>query len=96
MEKNEIRDALKMDVSTARGRRCLNGREINIKPNGWNIKQCASCRADAYIEIARAIKNEISQSSAGITLEELESAEFVIEQLEQLSRVAHDTAIKNY
>lgn len=97
MNKEEIREALdRIDVSTARGRRSLNGRAIYLGPSEETVTDNAIARSQGYISIAESIRRTIEINGAGITADELEAVEFVIEQIEELSRKAHETAIKSY
>lgn len=97
MNKEEIREALKvMDVATARGRRTLTGRQIDWSPCKEDCASDAYSRAEGYLDVARYLRGKVTTNHDGITDDELESVEFVMEQLEDLSRKAHETALKNY
>ena len=92
----EIRDALNVDCRSARGRRKLHGREINIEPINADVHHDAKRREDEYLRIACELRALIQAHPIGIEEEELESVEFVMEQLERLSNIAYDQKIKTY
>ena len=97
MRREEIRNALSfMDVATARGRRIAEGRQIDMTAPPHEIKYNAVRRGEYYLEAAEHIKDIVKNSPKGITDRELEMVEFIIEQLEDVSRKAFDTAIQNY
>ena len=97
MRREEIRNALSfMDVATARGRRIAEGRQIDMTAEPYEVKGHAIRRAENYIEVAEHLKSIVSDAPKGITDKELEMVEFIIEQLEDVSRKAFDTAIQNY
>ena len=85
-----------MDVATARGRRTLIRRQIEWSADKEDCAIGARSRADGYLDTAKHLRHIVTQNHDGITDDELESAEFIMEQLEDLSRKAHETAIKNY
>ena len=96
-EVDEIREALeKINVSTARGRRVLDKREIDIKPCNAQVASQASCRADGYIEVAKKLRTVVECDPVGIPEGELESVEFIMEQLEGLARRAQELYIRTY
>ena len=97
MRKDEIRNALSfMDVATARGRRIAEGRQIDMTEKPYEIKGNAVRRGDYYLEAAEHIRDIVINNPKGITDRELEMVEFIIEQLEDVSRKAFETAIQNY
>lgn len=97
MNKEEIREALNtIEVSTARGRRILDKREIDLNPSKEQIAWAAMERSNRYIDVAKHIRSILIDTHEGITNEELEAVEFVMEQIDALSKMAHETAIKNY
>lgn len=94
---NTIEKALaNMDVSTARGRQLAKGRAIDIGYKQLGIRNCAQARAERYVDIAAEIKSVVANNNHGITNDELNSVEFIIEQLEDAAKAAFDTVIKNY
>ena len=97
MRKDEIMEALKcMEVATARGRREANGRQIDWSPSGEDCKGASLQRCASYIRVAIDLRHIVVENHDGIGDKELEAVEFVIEQLEDASRKAHETALKNY
>ena len=97
MRKEEIENALKcMDVATARGRRVAEGRQIDMTADAHEVKRNALIRGEGYIEVAEYVRNVVTNDPKGITDRELEMVEFIIEQLEDVSRKAFETAIQNY
>jgi len=97
MRTSDIREALEnIDVATARGRRVLDKREIDIKPCDAQVSNNASCRADGYIEVAKKLRAVVEMSPVGIPDGELESVEFIMEQLEGLARRAQEQVIRTY
>lgn len=93
----EIKEALeKINVSTARGRRTLDKREINIDADKCDVCTNASERADGYINVAMRLRRVVENSPVGIPEGELESVEFIMEQLEGLSRRAQELVIRTY
>ena len=93
----EIREALEnINVSTARGRRILDSREIDVTPCDTQVASQASCRADGYIEVAKKLRMVVECDPVGIPDGELESVEFIMEQLEGLARRAQELVIRTY
>lgn len=97
MRREEIRNALSfMDVATARGRRVAEGRQIDMTAEPYEVKGNAVRRGDYYLEAAQHVRDIVKNNPKGITDRELEMVEFIIEQLEDVSRKAFETAIQNY
>ena len=97
MRREEIRNALSfMDVATARGRRIAEGRQIDMSADAHEVKRNSLIRGEGYIEVAELIRSVVVNDPKGITDKELEMVEFIIEQLEDVSRKAFETAIQNY
>lgn len=97
MRREEIRNALSfMGVATARGRRVAEGRQIDMTAEPYEVKGNAVRRGEYYLEAAEHIRDIVRNNPKGITDRELEMVEFIIEQLEDVSRKAFDTAIQNY
>lgn len=97
MRREEIRNALSfMDVATARGRRIAEGRQIDMTAKPYEIKGDAVRRGEYYLSAAEHIGDIVKDNPKGITDRELEMVEFIIEQLEDVSRKAFETAIQNY
>lgn len=97
MRKEEIKDALKcMDVATARGRRIADKREIKVSPSDFEVANCADQRGRGYLEVAGTLRGVVERSPIGIPEDELESVEFIMEQLENLARRAQEVAIAKY
>lgn len=97
MRKEEIKDALKfMDVATARGRRVAEGRQIDMTADAHEVKRNSLIRGEGYLEVAEMVRSVVVNDPKGITDRELEMVEFIIEQLEDVSRKAFETAIQNY
>lgn len=97
MTRQEIMEALKcMDVASARGRRVAEGRQINWSPSGYDCKIGSLQRSASYIRVAEDIRRIVVENHDGIGDRELEAVEFIIEQLEDVSRKAHETALRVY
>lgn len=97
MRREEIRNALSfMDVATARGRRVAEGRQIDMTTEPYEIKGNAVRRGECYLQAAEHVREIVKSNPKGITDRELEMVEFIIEQLEDVSRKAFETAIQNY
>lgn len=93
----EVKQALEnIDVSTARGRRVLDKREVNIEPHKSDVSICASDRARGYLTVAMELRGIVERNHIGITDGELESVEFIMEQLEALARRSHEQVIRTY
>ena len=96
-EVEEIRQALeKINVSTARGRRVLDKREINVEPPKDAVASHAGCRVNGYLYVAKELRRVIEDNPVGIPEGELESVEFIMEQLEGLARRAQEQVIRTY
>ena len=82
-------------LSTARGRRTAAGREIDIEEKKQPLqRRAAIIRAETYLDAAASLKEAIGDDGDGISFEELDAVEFIMEQLEKLSRKAWETAIE--
>ena len=92
----DAKEPAKMDLSTARSRRELKGRQIDTKPSAEEVRDRAKWRQDAYISVAVDIKEAIEHNSCSITEKELEEAEFILERLEAVAMMAAETAVKSY
>lgn len=94
MTADEIREALeKMEVTTARGRAEFNGREIKLGPNEYLMEDAARARVDGYVGMARELGARTKDHWPGVSDEELESVEFIREQLLGLAKRIFDTVI---
>lgn len=94
MKTDEIREALeKMEVTTARGRAEFNGREIKLGPNEYLMEDAARARVDGYVGMARELGARTKDHWPGVSDEELESVEFIREQLLGLAKRIFDTVI---
>lgn len=93
----EIECALSnMDVSSARGRQMAKGRAIDLDPKQSGIRNCAQVRAERYVDIAAEVKSTVANNNIGISNDELDSIEFIIEQLEDAAKKAFNTVINHY
>lgn len=93
----DIRRALaEVDCSTARSRRILDGREIDVEPTGETVSEMALRRCRLYLSIASDLRGCVESNCVGISDKELENVEFIIEQLEGASRVAHEQSVRTY
>lgn len=93
----EIKNALEsVDVSTARGRRTLNGRQIDIEPDEYIALNSAEARGHGYLKLSNDMRNMIHSNRAGIPEAELERVELVMEQLETLALMAMEMYVKTY
>lgn len=95
MEKNEIKRAIEMnDYTTARGRNEADGTEIRPPERELHKREHARERADVYDRVMYMLKMEIAKTFDGVDEDnELESLEFVMEQLVQLEKIAHNKYI---
>ena len=93
---NSTEVTLGIDLSTARSRRELDGRQIDTKPSAEEVRDRAKWRQDAYIRVAVGVKEAIEHNGCGITEKELEEAEFILERLEAVAMMAAETAVKSY
>ena len=96
-EVDEIRQALEnINVSTARGRRVLDKREISVEADKDRVSCDAHRRASGYIGVAGELRDMVERNAIGIPEGELESVEFIMEQLEGLARRAQELYIRTY
>ena len=92
----EIKRALEeVDVSTARGRRTLHGKQINVEPTKEEVADAASMRASAYMTLMRQVRRTIECHNTGMPEVELECVEMLMEQLEGLYGKALALHIEN-
>ena len=97
MEKYEIKEALNfMDVATARGRAMSIGKGIPLEPKHDEKLMATQCRAEGYLNKSDEIAQMVRMRSAGITKEELESVEFIREQLRDLAKKAYENVVKEW
>lgn len=96
-ELDEIKKALEnIDVSTARGRRFLDKRELNIKPSKDDTSCHAYHRARGYLYVASELRKVVEDNPVGVPDTEIEAVELIMEQLEDLSRKTHEQVIRTY
>lgn len=82
-------------LRTARGRRQISGKEIDINAAVESrSRRAATIRAEGYLEIIRELQNIVGSDPEGISYDELDATEFIIEQLERVARRAWETAIE--
>ena len=95
MEKEMIKNAMEVnDYSTAVGRNTADGTEIRPPERELHKKEHARERADVYERVMCMLKMEIAQIFDGVDEgNELEALEFVMEQLVQLEKIAHNKYI---
>lgn len=82
----EIKRIMELDPATARGRNKSAGREIDLRPEPYEIERAARERTDAYIAIARDLADVVRASRFGIADEELERIELVREELFSIAK----------
>lgn len=84
---NEIKELMeRMEVATARGRAEINGRAISLEPDKNESSYQARTRADLYVCTAKELANGVGLNRAGMSADELESVEFIREQLIDLAK----------
>ena len=97
MKTEEIRNALdrlgSMEVTTARGRAQIYGREVEIGPDKYVKEDAERERADGYIQMAWELKARTEAHWPGIGDEELEKVEFIREQLLLMAKKAFENVI---
>lgn len=81
LNEKEIRSALDINPTTARGRAEMNGRAIKIEPKQYEVEQCSMERARVYVDLSRALSSAVQDNRFGVTDSELENVEFVREML---------------
>ena len=81
LNENEIRNALDINPTTARGRAEMNGRAIKLEPKQYEIEQCSMERARMYVELSRTLASVVQDNRFGMNDSELENVEFVRELL---------------
>lgn len=92
----EIKRALEeVDVSTARGRRTLHGKQINVEPKKEEVAIGARARANAYKMLMDELRSVVERNNTGMPEVELECVEMLMEQLEGLYRKAVELHIAN-
>lgn len=79
-------------IATARGRRERAGVEIRTENKTAKVED-ARMRAEGYLRVRDHLKTIVEESCYCISTEELESVEFICEQLEDLSKRAWIEAI---
>ena len=72
-------------IATARGRRERAGVEIRTEDKIAKVEN-ARMRAEGYLRVRDHLKHIVEESCYGISAEELESVEFICEQLNELSK----------
>ena len=87
----EVKDMMmnmerQMNVGTARGRATVDGRAISLKPSEDQVEQETKARIDIYLGTVIDLADRIRCNRAGITDEELESLEFIREQIIDLAK----------
>ena len=83
-------------LRTARGRRQLSGKEINVNTSAKaSARESAIYRSSGYLDVIRALRQVVETNPEGISYDELDAAEFIIEQLERVAARAWETATKN-
>lgn len=92
----DAKEPAKMDLSTARSRCEVEGRQINAEPSNEEIRDRAKWRQNVYVRAAIGVKEGIEQNGCGITEREIEEAEFILERLEAVAMMAAETAVKSY
>ena len=85
MLKDDIKKVMEIDPSTARGRAVDNGRAIILEPDKESKIYHTEQRADIYRNMMNTLANEVRNWRHGLTDDELESVEFIREQLRSLS-----------
>ena len=92
----EIKRALEeVDVSTARGRRTLHGKQINVEPSKQGVANAAMERACNYKMLMDDLRSTAEHHNTGMPEVELECVEMLMEQLEGLYRKAVELHIAN-
>lgn len=92
----EIKNALEsVDVSTARGRRTLHGKQINVEPSKKGIANAAMERAGVYKMLMDDLRSTAEHHNTGMPEVELECVEMLMEQLEGLYHKALALHIEN-
>ena len=87
MERNEIKNLIEnMEMSSSRGRAVANDRAIILKATKQEIEWASKERAENYIDFAREIGEMVRENRCGINPDELESVEFIREQLFDLAK----------
>lgn len=81
LNEKEIRNALDINPTTARGRAEMNGRAIKLEPKQYEVEQCSMERARVYVDLSRALSSAVQDNRFGVTDSELENVEFVRELL---------------
>lgn len=82
------------NLRTARGRQTLKGKEVKANEVTDDEKRNdAMIRTEVYLSVARELRREVSRNSKGITYDELDAVDFIIEYIDGLARKAVDTAI---
>lgn len=84
----------KMELSTARGRRTADGREIDISKDPSQVTREAEERRNAYLWVISRLKKTVGNNSYGIEEDELEAVEFLLEQLERLTRYTNEQVLE--
>ena len=75
-----------MEVGTARGRAKVDGRAISLEPHKDQIEHETKQRIDIYLCTAREMAGHIRNVRAGMSPDELESVEFIREQMIDLAK----------
>ena len=75
-----------MEAGTARGRARMDGREVTLDPHKGQIEYDTKQRIDLYLNMAREMAGHVRDASAGISDDELESIEFIREQMIDLAK----------
>lgn len=83
-------------LRTARGRRQLSGKEIDVNATAKACaRESAISRSSGYLDVIRALRQVVESYPEGISYDELDATEFIIEQLERVAARAWETATKN-
>lgn len=78
----DVKEIMKsVSVDTARGRAEAVNREIPLKPFEHEIEESTRARADGYLRASRDLSLIVQSHRDGLENEELESIEFIREQL---------------
>jgi uncharacterized linocin/CFP29 family protein len=87
ISETDIRKALDIDLPlTARGRAKMDGKEIDLEPDKQDVLYHRKERAMLYKRASENLASEVRNLRKGITNDELESVEFIREQLRALTK----------
>ena len=83
------------NLTTARGRQTLKGREVKVCDVTQDEKRRAAfSRAEIYLDVARTLRRDIERTGKGISAEELGAVDFIVEFLDGVARTACESAIE--